>query len=77
MNQGASPSLDPAEPFDVHVALPARDQESQRVALLRPQRLAVLALDQQDIVQALLERNAARHVSAVRPFGQNPFRCRS
>ena len=39
---GLVADLDAAQPFDVHVALPARNDQPQRKALLRPQRLAVL-----------------------------------
>ena len=65
--------LDPAQPFDVDVALPAGDDEPQRVALFGPQRFAVLRVDHEAIVEAFVERKAAGHVRAVRAFDQRPF----
>ena len=51
--------LQPPQPLHVGVAFPAGQQQPQRIALLGPQRLAVLRVDDQRIVHHLLHRDAA------------------
>ncbi len=65
-----------AQPFHAHVAFKARQQQPQRIALLRTQPLAVLAVYQHRIVKTFFDRNAARHRRGIRAFGDDPFRTR-
>ena len=71
---GLVADLDPAQPFDADVAFPARHHQPQRIALLGPQRLAVLRVDDETIVEAFVERQAAVHVRAVGAFDHDPLR---
>ena len=65
--------LDAAQPLDRHVAFPAGDEHAQRIALLGPQHLAVLGVDDQHVVHDLLERNRARVARAVGAFERDPL----
>ncbi len=65
--------MQPAQPLDVHIAFEAGQQQPQRIALLRAQPLAVLAVHQHGIVEAFLDRNAARHRRRIGAFGDDPF----
>src|SRR6185437_10398291 len=47
----------PAQPFDVHVAFETRQQQAERIALLRAQSLAVLAVDQHRVVETFFDRD--------------------
>ena len=64
--------LDAAQPLDVDVALPARNDEPQGVAVLRAQRLAVLAVGDQDVVHRLRHRDAALVAAGVGALGDDP-----
>ena len=66
--------LDAAQPLDADIAFPARHQKTQRIALLGPQRLAVLRIDYEAIVEAFLQRQAAVHVRTVGAFDHCPLR---
>src|SRR5205085_8717452 len=66
--------LDPAQPFDVDVAFPARHHQPQRIALFGAQRLAVLRIDHETIVETFVERQAAVHMRAVGALDHRPFR---
>jgi len=66
--------LDPPQPLDVDVAFPARHHQPQRIALFGPQRLAVLRVDHEAIVETFVERQAAVHVRAVGAFDHRPLR---
>ena len=64
--------LNHVQPLDVGLALPARQQQAHRVALLRAQGFAVLTIGDQGIVPGFLEGNAAVHAGGVCPFGDEP-----
>src|SRR5438445_5143985 len=66
--------LEPSQPLDVDIAFPARQHEPRRVALLRPQRLAVLAVGNEGVVQDLVDGHAARENRRVFALGQYPLR---
>ena len=68
--------LEPPKPFDVRIAFVARQQQTERIALLRPQPLAVLRIGEQRVVERLFDRDAARHRRCVGAFGQHPLRLR-
>ena len=65
--------FEPAQIFDVDAAFPAGNDQPQRIALFGPQRLAVLAVGHETIVETLVERQAAVHARGVGAFGQDPF----
>ncbi len=65
--------LDAAQPLHPHIAFPARHDEPQRIAVLRPQHLAVHAIGDQAIVERLGERDRARHRRGVGALRQDPF----
>ena len=56
--------------------LPSQPGSRRRrgIALFRPNRLAVLPVDNKAVLQHFLERDAARHDGGVRAFGQHPGR---
>lgn len=64
--------LQAVQPFHVHVALVARQEQAQRIAVLRPQALAVLRIGQDGIVQRLLDRHRAGHRGGIGPLRQHP-----
>ena len=68
------PKFEAPKPFDVGVAFVARQQQTERIALLGPQPLAVLRIGEQRVVERLFDRDAARHRGCVGAFGQHPFR---
>lgn len=55
-----------SQPFDIHIALPSWDDESQRVALFRSNRLSVLTIRDQNIIERLLQRQATTEPASVR-----------
>ncbi len=61
------------QPFHVHVAFPTGHDEAKRIALFGPQRFAVLAIDHERVLQALLKRDAAGHAAVVGAFGDHPL----
>ena len=65
--------FDPSQPLDVHVAFKARHDQPQRIALLRTDRLAVLAVGEKAILHRLFNGNAARHCGGIIAFGEQPF----
>ena len=66
--------LEAPQPLDVGVALPPGQQEPQRISLLRPKRLAVLAIGDHRVVHHLFDRDAAVKLAGVRAFGEDPRR---
>ena len=64
--------LQAVQPFHVHVALVARQEQAQQIAVLRPQALAVLCVGQDGVVQRLLDRHRAGHRGGVCPLRQHP-----
>ena len=63
-----------AQVFDPAHALHTGHHKAQRVALLGPQHLAVLAISHQHLARGnQLDGNRARHRRAIRAFGQNEF----
>src|ERR1700726_4570315 len=64
-----------AEPFDIQIAFEARHDETDRKAVGRPQRLAVLAVCDEGLVRNLLgERNTPINAGCVGAFRQHPGR---
>jgi hypothetical protein len=61
-----------AQPLDIDVPFPAGDDEAQRVAVLRAQRLAVLTVGDQDVVHRLREWDAPLVAARVRTLGNDP-----
>src|SRR6202521_531670 len=55
---GLFDELDLAQPFDVIDAFPAGNEEPDRIALLRSQRLAILAVRDQDVIHRFFDRDA-------------------
>ena len=55
-------------------ALPAGNHQAQGVALLGAERLAVLAVGEDDVVETLLDREAPGHRGAVGALGDDPLR---
>ena len=70
---GAVGQLEPAQPFDVHVAFEARQQQPHRVAVRRAHPLAVLVEADECVVHRLRERNAAAHGGGIGALGDHPF----
>ena len=68
--------LDPAQPLDVRVAFPAGQEEPRRIALLGPDRFAVLSVGDQRIVERLGDGDAAREHGGVAALGEEPRRLR-
>ena len=64
--------LDAAQPLDIDVARPAGNDEPQRVAVLRAQRLAVLTVGDQDVVHRLRHGDAALVAAGVGALGHDP-----
>ena len=64
--------LEPPQPLDMRIALPARQDQAQRITLLRPNRFAVLSIGQDRVLEHLLKRNAARHHRSIGTFGKHP-----
>ena len=65
--------LQATQPFHVHVAFEAGQQQPQRIALLRTQPLAVLAVHQHRIIKTFVDRNTARQRRGIGAFGHQPF----
>src|SRR5215470_17429871 len=61
-----------SEPLDADVALPARHDEAQGIAVLWPDRLAVLTVRDQDVVHRLGEREAPLVAGAVGALCDDP-----
>ena len=62
-----------AQPFDVQIAFEARRDETDRKAVGRPQRLAVLAVCDEGLVHDLFgERNTPINAGCVGAFRQHP-----
>src|SRR5207248_9141386 len=53
-------------------AFPARNNESQGIALLRTQCFAILPVRKQHVVERFIQRDAARHSGSIRALGNNP-----
>ena len=68
--------LDAAQPLDARHALHAGHEQAQRIALLGPQHLAVLAVADQDVVERHRQRDRARQRRAVGAFGEHELRLR-
>ena len=66
--------FDSPEPLDVVNALEARNDQTQRKAVVRTDRLAVLTVRDEHIVQRFGQRDAFLVLSAVRSFRDDPFR---
>ena len=62
-----------SQPLDVHIAFEAGQDQPQRIALLRAQPLAVLAVDQHRIVEAFFDRDASSQRGGIGSFRDNPF----
>ncbi len=71
---GLVADLDAAQPLDADIAFPARHHQAQRIALLGAQRLAVLRIDHEAVVETFFQRQAAVHVRAVGALDQHPLR---
>src|SRR6266702_4389109 len=65
--------LQPAQEFDVHVAFPAGQQQTHRIAVSGHQPLAVLVERDHGVVQGLGERYAAAQGERVGAFGDEPL----
>ncbi len=70
---GLVADLDAAQPLHPDVAFPARHHEAHRIALLRPQHLAVHAIGDEAIVERLVQRERAGHRGGVGALGQDPL----
>ena len=68
--------LEPAQPFDVHVAFEAGQQQPHRIAVRRAHPLAVLVEAHERVIHRLGERNAAAHGGRVGALGDDPARRR-
>ena len=68
--------LEPAQPFHVHVAFEAGQQQPDRIAVRGPHPLAVLVETDERVIHALGERHAAAHRGGVGALGHHPFRAR-
>src|SRR3569833_701969 len=64
------------KPIHVGVAFPPWEKEPDRVALLRTQRLAVLAVGDDRVIERLLDRTAARELRCIATFGKKPLGAR-
>ena len=64
--------LEPAQPFDIHVAFEPGQQQAHRVAVRWPHPLSVLVKAHERVIQSLGERNAAAHGGRVGAFGDDP-----
>ena len=64
--------LEASQPFDVRVAFIAGQQQPQRIALLRPDRFAVLAISKDRVLEHFFHRNAARHHRRIGAFREHP-----
>ena len=64
--------LDSPQPFDVANSLPSGNQQSQRISLVGPDRLAILAIGQHYIIHRLFQRDAHGVLHPVRGFGHEP-----
>ena len=73
---GLGAELDPPQPLDVGVALPAGDQQPDRIALLGAQLFAVLGVDDQAVGERLLERDRAGVAGAIGALEEHPPRVR-
>ena len=65
-----------AQPFDVDVALPAWHDEPERIAVVRAQRLAVLAVGDHYVVHRLRQGQAALVAGGISALGNDPGRAR-
>ena len=72
----AGGQLQPAQPFDVHVALEAGEEQPDRVAVRRAHRLAVLVKAEQRVIHHFGERDAAAHAGGIGALGDHPARGR-
>src|SRR5260221_13892374 len=65
--------LQATEPFYVDVALPSRNDQSERKAVSGPQRLAILPIGEDRLAHELVsERDASRNASRVAALRQHP-----
>jgi hypothetical protein len=69
---GRSTTGNAAQPLDVSIALAARHDEPQGIAVLRAHRLAILTVGDQDIVHHLRHRDAALVAGGVGTLGDDP-----
>ena len=70
---GSVAELDAPQPLHVRVALPAREQQAHRKALLGAKRLAVLRVDDERVVASFANGNAAREQTGIAAFGEEPL----
>ncbi len=68
--------LQPVQPFDADIAFPSRHEQTHRIALARPDALAVLVERDDHVVERLRDRDAADHARRVRAFRDHPFAAR-
>src|SRR3954463_11115284 len=69
---GRFAELDAPQPLHADVAFPARQQRAHRVAVLRPQRLAVHRVDDERVVEHFLHRHRARVRGGVGALEERP-----
>src|SRR5678815_2727059 len=62
--------FEPPQPLDARHALHAGNQQAQRIALLGAQHLAVLAVNDENVIERHLERDRPRQRRAVGTLGQ-------
>jgi hypothetical protein len=72
----AGGQLQPTQPFDVHVALEAGEEQLDRVAVRGAHRLAVLVKTEERVIHNFGERNAAAHAGGIGALGDHPARGR-
>ena len=65
--------LEAAQPFHVHIAFKAGQQQAQRIAVRGPHFLAVLIEAQKRVIHCLGEREAAAHGGGIGTFRHDPF----
>src|SRR5215217_2750254 len=60
------------DPFDIHVAFPARQEQAGRITLFRSHGLTILRVCDHGIIPALRHGNASGHDGRVRTLCQEP-----
>ena len=68
--------LNPPYPFDVHVAFPAGQEQTQRITVTGHDALAVLIQRDHGVIHGFGQRHAAAQVRRVAALGNDPFRLR-
>jgi hypothetical protein len=62
-----------SQPLHAHVAFKSRQQQPQRIALLRTQPLTILAVYQHRVFEAFFDGNASCQSCCIGAFGDDPF----